>query len=71
MERITRDKVYAMTYWKETCFAVSADALVDLAVELRACGGLYVGDNCAPQFLCLSLHLLEIQPEKEIIFEFI
>ena len=71
MERITRDKVYAMTYWKEKCFAVSAEALVDLAVELRACGGIYGGNNRATEFLCLTLKLLQIQPEKEIILEFI
>ena len=71
MERITRDKVYAMTYWKEKCFAVSAEALVDLAVDLRAVGGIYGGNNRATEFLCLTLKLLQIQPEKEIILEFI
>lgn len=71
MERITRDKVYAMTYWKEKCFAVSAEALVDLAVDLRACGGIYGGNNRATEFLCLTLKLLQIQPDKEIILEFI
>ena len=60
-----------MTYWKEKCFAVSAEALVDLAVELRACGGIYGGNNRATEFLCLTLKLLQIQPEKEIILEFI
>ena len=71
MERITRDKVYAMTYWKEKCFGVSAEALVDLAVDLRAVGGIYGGNNRATEFLCLTLKLLQIQPEKEIILEFI
>ncbi|CEF96738.1 Pre-mRNA-splicing factor 38 [Ostreococcus tauri] len=71
MERITRDKVYAMTYWKEKCFGVSAEALVDLAVDLRSVGGIYGGNNRATEFLCLTLKLLQIQPEKEIVLEFI
>ena len=60
-----------MTYWKEKCFGVSAEALVDLAVDLRAVGGIYGGNNRATEFLCLTLKLLQIQPEKEIILEFI
>ena len=63
--------MYAMTYWKEKCFGVSAEALVDLAVDLRAVGGIYGGNNRATEFLCLTLKLLQIQPEKEIILEFI
>ena len=30
VERITRDKCYASTFWKERCFGVSAAAVVDL-----------------------------------------
>ena len=50
---------------------MSAQALVDLAVDLRAVGGIYGGNNRATEFLCLTLKLLQIQPEKEIILEFI
>ena len=58
MEKITRDKVYAMTFWKEKCFAVSAETLVDLAVaDLTQVGGIYGGNNRATEFLCLTLKI--------------
>lgn len=38
-----RDKVYQTTYWKEHCFGLSAEALVDKAVELKSVGGTYGG----------------------------
>ena len=67
VERITRDKIYAMTYWKEKCFGVSAAALVDLAMEIREFGGVYGGTNRCTDFLCLVLKMLQIQPDKEIV----
>ena len=72
MEKITRDKVYAKTFWKEKCFAVSAETLVDLAVtDLTQIGGIYGGNNRATEFLCLTLKMLQIAPEREIVIEFI
>jgi hypothetical protein len=67
VERITRDKIYAMTFWKERCFGVSAAALVDLAMEVREIGGVYGGTSRCTNFLCLVLKMLQIQPEKEIV----
>jgi hypothetical protein len=67
VERITRDKIYAMTYWKERCFGVSAAALVDLAMEVREVGGVFGGTSRCTNFLCLVLKMLQIQPEKEIV----
>ena len=67
VERITRDKIYAMTYWKEQCFGVSAAALVDLAMKLRETGGVYGGTNRCTDFICLLLKMLQIQPDKEIV----
>jgi len=71
IEKITRSKIYDMPFWKEKCFGVSAEALVDLAMELRMYGGIYGGNNKATDFLCLTLKMLQIQPDKEIVVEFI
>ena len=71
MEKITRSKIYDMPYWKEKCFGVSAETLVDLATDLRAFGGITGGNNKACDFLCLTLKMLQIQPEREIVLEFI
>jgi pre-mRNA-splicing factor 38A len=67
VERITRDKIYAMTYWKEKCFGVSAAALVDLAMDIREFGGVFGGTQRCTNFICLLLKMLQIQPDKEII----
>ena len=65
--KITREKVWNMTYWKERCFGVSAATLVDLAMELREFGGVHGGTGKCTDFLCLVLKMLQIQPEKEIV----
>ena len=54
------------------CLRVSvAELLVDKAMELDSVGGVY-GANVQPSnFLCLVLKMLQIQPSKDIIIEFI
>lgn len=47
------------------------ELLVDKAMELRFVGGVYAGNIKPTPFLCLILKMLQIQPEKDIIVEFI
>lgn len=35
IEKIIRSRVYDSKYWKEECFALTAELLVDKAMELR------------------------------------
>lgn len=35
VEKIIRSRVYDSKYWKEECFALTAELLVDKAMELR------------------------------------
>lgn len=58
-------------YWKEHCFGLTAESLVDKAVQLTHTGGTYGGQRKPTNFMCLLLKLLQLQPEKEIIVEFI
>ncbi|CAL5221078.1 g3204 [Coccomyxa viridis] len=71
VEKILRTKIYNTMYWKEHCFALTAESLVDKAVELHFVGGTYGGQRAPTEFMCLMLKLLQLQPEKEIIVEFI
>ncbi|XP_031561151.1 pre-mRNA-splicing factor 38A-like [Actinia tenebrosa] len=71
VEKITRARIYESKYWKEQCFALSAELLVDKAMELDHIGGTFGGNIKPTPFLCLLLKMLQIQPEKEIIVEFI
>lgn len=58
-------------YWKEHCFGLTAETLVDKAMMLTHLGGTFGGNQQPTKFLCLVLKMLQIQPEKEIIIEFI
>ena len=46
MEKILRTKIYNTLYWKEHCFALTAESLVDKAVELHFVGGTFGGQVC-------------------------
>eukprot|EP00197_Chlamydomonas_leiostraca_P012822 CAMPEP_0202860104 /NCGR_PEP_ID=MMETSP1391-20130828/1959_1 /ASSEMBLY_ACC=CAM_ASM_000867 /TAXON_ID=1034604 /ORGANISM="Chlamydomonas leiostraca, Strain SAG 11-49" /LENGTH=214 /DNA_ID=CAMNT_0049539239 /DNA_START=42 /DNA_END=682 /DNA_ORIENTATION=- len=71
VEYIVRQKIYQTVYWKESCFALTAESLIDKAVDLKAAGGTYGGQRKPTNFMCLILKMLQIQPDKEIIVEYI
>ena len=71
MDKILRSKIYQNTYWKEQCFGLTAGTLVNKAMELDHLVGTH-GGNCKPTpFMWLVMKMLQIQPEKEIVIEFI
>lgn len=71
IEKITRLKVYNCVYWKEECFGLTSTTLIDKAIKLKYIAGTYSGNNKPSKFLCLLLKLLQLQPEKDIIIEFL
>ncbi|XP_044735840.1 pre-mRNA-splicing factor 38 [Chrysoperla carnea] len=71
IEKIIRSRIYDSKYWKEECFALTAELLVDKAMEIRYIGGVSGGNIKPCPFLCLTLKMLQIQPEKDIVVEFI
>ena len=71
IDKIVRTKIYNNTFYKEECFALDAENLIEKAVELNHIGGTY-GPNKEPTpFLCLVLKLLQIMPSKDIVNEYI
>lgn len=47
-----------------------AESIIDKALELHAIGGVH--DRQIPtSFMCLTLKMLQLQPEKEILFEYL
>jgi pre-mRNA-splicing factor 38A len=64
---IQRDRIYESTYWKDRCFALNAETLLDRAKDLDAIGLTYGGASRPTHFLCLLLKLLQIQPDLPII----
>lgn len=71
IEKIIRSRIYDSKFWKEQCFALTAELLVDKAMEIRYVGGVFGGNIRPTPFLCLTLKMLQIQPEKDIVIEFI
>lgn len=87
IEKVIRARIYDSLYWKEHCFALTgqfrlsslcrlesahwtAESIIDKAIACNAIGGVY--DRQTPtQFMCLTLKLLQLQPEKEILFEYL
>lgn len=71
VEKIVRSKIYQHTYWKDQCFGLTAETLVDRAMELDHLGGTFGGNRKPTPFICLVMKMLQIQPEKDIVVEFI
>ncbi|KAJ1483612.1 Pre-mRNA-splicing factor 38 [Baffinella frigidus] len=65
IEKILRAKIHGDLYWKEHCFALTAETLLDHI------GGTFGGNIKPVPFIQLVLKLLQIQPDKDIIVEFI
>ena len=70
IEKILRERIYESLYWKDKCFALSAETFVDRAVECKAIGGYYANQK-PTDFICLTLKLLMLNPEKNIILLFL
>ncbi|KAI5796298.1 PRP38 family-domain-containing protein [Peziza echinospora] len=70
IEKIIRERIFESLYWKEQAFGLNAATLLDRAVELTFIGGQYANQKPTP-FLCLTCKLLQLQPEKEIILEYL
>ncbi|KAJ5099736.1 hypothetical protein N7532_006737 [Penicillium argentinense] len=70
-EKAVRDRITDSYYWKEQCFGLNAATLCDRAVELTSIGGTYgVSEKPAP-FLCLAFKLLQLNPERSVILEYL
>lgn len=70
-EKAVRDRITDSYYWKEQCFGLNAATLCDRAVELTSIGGTYGVSEKPTSFLCLAFKLLQLQPERDIILEYL
>uniref|UniRef100_A0A7S1T518 Pre-mRNA-splicing factor 38 n=1 Tax=Compsopogon caeruleus TaxID=31354 RepID=A0A7S1T518_9RHOD len=71
VEKITREKIYQSRFWKEKCFGLSATSLLDRAVELSYVGGVHGSLRKPCAFLALVLKMLQLGPDRDIIYEYI
>ena len=70
LEKAVRDRITDSYYWKEQCFAINEATLCDRAVEVTFIGGTYGMQKPTP-FLCLTLKLLSLLPDREVILEYL
>eukprot|EP01055_Gregarina_sp_Pseudo9_P001105 Gregarina_sp_Pseudo_9__1104@NODE_171_length_3858_cov_32_301650_g158_i0_p3_GENE_NODE_171_length_3858_cov_32_301650_g158_i0NODE_171_length_3858_cov_32_301650_g158_i0_p3_ORF_typecomplete_len218_score28_33PRP38/PF03371_15/3_7e55_NODE_171_length_3858_cov_32_301650_g158_i031613814 len=68
---IIRKRIYEFNYWKEHCFGLAADTVIDKAAGLQYLGGTYGGNRKPTPFLCLVLKLLQIGPSDDVVEEYI
>ncbi|KAF3903712.1 hypothetical protein AA313_de0209259 [Arthrobotrys entomopaga] len=70
MEKIIRERIIDSMYWKEQAWGLNAATLLDRAVELQYIGGQYANQK-PTAFICLILKLLQLNPEREILLEYL
>jgi pre-mRNA-splicing factor 38A len=70
-EKAVRDRITDSYYWKEQCFGLNAATLCDRAVELSFVGGTYGVSEKPSPFLCLAFKLLQLNPSRDIIREYL
>ncbi|WRT67780.1 uncharacterized protein IL334_004754 [Kwoniella shivajii] len=70
IEKVIRARIYDSLYWKEQCFALTAESIIDKSIILKSIGGV-TDRNTPTPFISLTLKLLQLQPEKEILIEYL
>jgi pre-mRNA-splicing factor 38A len=53
VEKILRGRIYDSMYWKEQCFGLTAETVVEKAVNLEYVGGTFSHSNKPSPFICL------------------
>jgi pre-mRNA-splicing factor 38A len=72
IEKIIRERIKVSKYWQEECFRLTSAMVLERAVDdLKYIGGTYGAKIDPTPFLCLTQKLLQIQPQKEIIYLYI
>jgi pre-mRNA-splicing factor 38A len=71
VEKILQARIFRNAYWKEFCFGLTEETLAERAMVLDHVGGTFGGNKSPTPFICLVLAMLQMQPEREIVLEFI
>ena len=71
VELILRNRVFNSYYWKEKCFGLTSETIIDKILELKYIGGMNHSSNQPTDFICLFIKLLQLNPSEEIIDEYL
>jgi pre-mRNA-splicing factor 38A len=64
---IARERIYESRFWKEKCFGLNAETILDRGKRLDCVGFLFGGFNKPTEFFCLVVKLIQIKPSVEIV----
>ena len=70
LEKPIRDRIITSYYWQEQCFAINEATICDRAAAMSFIGGTYGQQKPSP-FLCLTMKLLQLMPERDIVLEYL
>lgn len=71
VEHLLRQRIQNSRYWKEHCFGLDAETLIEKAVKIDHIGSTFGGIRKPTPFICLVLKLLQIQPPLEAVIEYV
>jgi pre-mRNA-splicing factor 38A len=62
---ILRDRILSSRFWREKCFALTMETLIDRASEIEFVGFCHGGLNRPTPFLCLLTKMVQLEPEMD------
>ena len=71
VELILRNRVFNCYYWKDKCFGLTSETIIDKALELKYIGGMNHSSNQPTDFICLFIKMLQLNPSEEIVDEYL
>ena len=71
VELILRHRVFNCYYWKDKCFGLTSETIIDKVMEIKYIGGMNHSSNQPTDFICLFIKLLQLNPSEEIIDEYL
>ena len=71
VELILRHRVFNCYYWKDKCFGLTSETIIDKVMEIKYIGGMNHSSNQPTEFICLFIKLLQLNPSEEIIDEYL
>ena len=71
VEHLLRQRIQNSRYWKEHCFGLDAETLIEKAVKIDHIGSTFGGIRKPTPFICLVLKLLQIQPPLDAVIEYV
>lgn len=71
LDQIVKNKIINSIYFKDSLYALTSETFIEKSIEINHIGGTYSSNSRPTKFLCLVYKLFYINPEKEILYEYL